>query len=66
MYFIAKVEVKSETDEGKFKKSIQPYVVEDEVISGVEVQIAKEFKDSVNEWKLLSVAETKFVKVLNA
>lgn len=66
MYYIAKVEVKSETDEGKIKKTTEVYLVQDEVFSGVEVQIAKEFQGSVNDWELVSVSETKILKVLNA
>ncbi len=66
MYYIAKVKVKTETDEGKIKKSTEVYLVEDDVISGVEAQITKEFQGAVTDWELVSVAETKILKVLNA
>lgn len=66
MYYIAKVKVKTETDEGKIRKTTETYLVEDEVISGVEAQITKEFEGSVNDWELVSVSETKILKVLNA
>ena len=66
MFYIAKVKVKTETDEGKIKKSTEVYLVEDEVISGVEAQITKEFQGAVTDWELVSVAETKILKVLNA
>ena len=66
MFYIAKVKVKTETDEGKIKKTTEVYLVEDEVISGVEAQITKEFQGAVTDWELVSVAETKILKVLNA
>lgn len=66
MFYIAKVKVKTETDEGKIKKSTEVYLVEDDVISGVEAQITKEFQGAVTDWELVSVAETKILKVLNA
>lgn len=66
MFYIAKVKVKTETDEGKIKKTTEVYLVEDDVISGVEAQITKEFQGAVTDWELVSVAETKILKVLNA
>lgn len=66
MFYIAKVKVKTETDEGKIRKTTETYLVEDVAISGVEAQITKEFEGSVNDWELVSVAETKILKVLNA
>lgn len=64
MYYQAKVKVKIEDDKGKIKSKTYVHIVEDEVISGVEEQITKEYTGSVNDWELVSVVETKIVSII--
>jgi hypothetical protein len=66
MYYIAKVREMHETDRGTLKAKTVQFLVEDEVISGVEVQINKEYKGSTFDWELISVSETKIEKILEA
>lgn len=64
MYYQAKVKVKVEDEKGKIKSKNYVHIVEDEVISGVEEQITKEYTGSVNDWELVSVSETKIVSII--
>ena len=65
MYYKAKVREKIEDEKsGKIKKSTVDYTVKAVSVTDVEVYITKEY-DGVNfDWELLSVSETKTVKVL--
>lgn len=64
MYYQATVKVKVETDSGSIKNRTYKHLVQDVAISGVEEQITREYTGSVNDWELVSVAETKIVSVL--
>tara|TARA_R110000868_G_scaffold9099_3_gene46042 strand:+ start:1621 stop:1848 length:228 start_codon:yes stop_codon:yes gene_type:complete len=66
MYYTAKVREAHETDSGSIKNTVVSFLVQDEAISGVEAQINKEYKGSTFDWELVSVTETKYVKVLEA
>lgn len=64
MFYQAKVKIKIEDEKGKIKSKTYVHIVEDEVISGVEEQITKEYTGSVNDWELVSVSETKIVSII--
>lgn len=66
MYYIAKIRETRETDKGNPKKKTVQLLVEDSVISGVETQVNEEYKGATFDWELVSVAETKIEKILEA
>lgn len=66
MYYKAKVREKIEDDKGKIKKTTAEYLVDAVSVTDVEVQITNEYKGVGFEWELLSVSETKIVKILEA
>lgn len=66
MYYIAKIRETHETDKGNPKKKTVQLLVEDSVISGVEAQVNREYKGATFDWELISVAETKIEKILEA
>lgn len=65
MFYQAKVKIKQEDDKGKIKKSTEVYLVEAESITEVEVIVTKEYFGVNFDWELMSVTETKIVKVLS-
>lgn len=64
MFYQAKVKVKQEDDKGKIKKSTEVYLVDAESVTEVEVIVTKEYFGVNFDWELMSVSETKVVKVL--
>lgn len=67
MYYKAKVREKIEDEKsGKIKKSTAEYLVDAISVTDVEVQVTEEYKDVNFDWELLSVSETKIVKILEA
>lgn len=66
MYYKAKVREKIEDDKGKIKKTTAEYLVDAVSVTDVEVQITNEYNGVGFEWELLSVSETKIVKILEA
>ena len=64
MFYKAKVREKIEDDKGKIKKSTAEYTVKAVSVTDVEVYITKEYGGVNFDWELLSVSETKTVKVL--
>ncbi len=64
MYYIAKVKVKQEDDKGKIKKATEVFLVDAESVTEVEVIVTKEYFGVNFDWELMSVSETKVVKVL--
>lgn len=66
MFYLAKVKMKVEDDNGKIKTKTFSHLVEDESIVGVQARITEDYSDSVSEWELVSVVETKIVSVLLA
>lgn len=65
MFYKAKVKEKLEDDKGKIKNSTAEYLVDAESITEVEVVVTKEYFGSNFDWELISVTETKVVKVLS-
>lgn len=64
MYYKAKVKEKVEDEKGKIKKQTAEYLVDAESVTEVEAVIAKEYFGVNFDWELVSVSETKVVKVL--
>jgi len=65
MFYQAKVKVKQEDDKGKIKKATEVYLVDAESVTEVEVIVTKEYFGVNFDWELMSVSETKVVKVLS-
>lgn len=66
MFYKAKVREKIEDDKGKIKNQSAEYLVDAVSVTDVEVQITQEYKGINFDWELLSVSETKIVKILEA
>lgn len=66
MYYVAKVKVKIEADNGKIKKQTYQHLVNAVSVTDVEAIVTDDYKDSVNEWELVSVTESKIMSVLGA
>ena len=65
MFYQAKVKIKQEDEKtGKLKKSTEVYLVDAESVTEVEVIVTKEYFGVNFDWELMSVSETKVVKVL--
>lgn len=65
MFYKAKVKEKIEDEKGKLKKLTSEYLVDAESVTEVESVIAKEYFGVTFDWELVSVSETKVVKVLS-
>lgn len=65
MFYQAKVKVKQEDDKGKIKKATEVFLVDAESVTEVEVIVTKEYFGVNFDWELMSVSETKVVKVLS-
>jgi hypothetical protein len=64
MYYEATVQVQVSEDKPKFKR--ETYLVQDEAVSGVEVQMNELFKSYTLEWKLTQVKESNIVQVVTS
>lgn len=65
-FYEVKVSVKTETDGGKIKKVTETYIVNAIGVVDAEAIITKDFEGDALEWEVLSVRETKILKVLRA
>ena len=64
MYYSCKVKVTIEDDNGKPKKHTELFLVQAVSVGDVEVQITEEFKEATYDWEIVSVSETKVLKIL--
>jgi RNA binding exosome subunit len=64
MFYQAKVKVKQEDDKGKIKKATEVFLVDAESVTEVEVIVTKGYFGVNFDWELMSVSETKILKVL--
>lgn len=64
MFYQAKVKVKQEDEKGKIKKSTEVFLVDAESVTEVEATVTKEYFGVNFDWELISVSETKIIKVL--
>ncbi len=65
MYYKAKVKERVEDEKGKMKKTTAEFLVDAESVTEVEAIMAKEYFGVTFDWELVSVSETKVVKVLS-
>lgn len=65
MYYKAKVKEKIEDEKGKIKKTTAEFLVDAESVTEVEAIMAKEYFGVTFDWELVSVSETKVIKVLS-
>ena len=65
-YYTVKIQITLEADtEGKAgKKRSEQYLVNAVSVTDAEAKVHEDFKDFVQEWEVLSVVQTKFVKVI--
>ena len=67
MNYIAKVEQKIEDDNGKLKKSVAVFLIEDAVnVTDAEAIVTTEYLGVNFRWKIISISETKICQVLSA
>lgn len=65
MYYVAKVKVVvSDSNTGKQKTTTEQYLVNAVSVTDVEAKIHEEFKDSILDYDVSSVSETKILKVI--
>lgn len=64
-YYLAKVKVHIEDDKGRIKKVTEQYIVNAVSITDAEVKVNKEFESSLLRFEVISVSETKIIKILN-
>jgi len=65
-FYAVKVSVRTEDDNGKMKKQMEYYLVEAVSVTDAEAITHSEFKNTVVDFEVKSVTETKFVEVLSA
>ena len=64
-YYVAKVKVVINGDNGKQKKNVEQYLVNAVSVTDAESKIHEEFKNESLDFEVTSVVETKIIKVIN-
>lgn len=64
-YYIAKVKILNEDENGKIKKTIESYLVDAVSVTDAEVKVVKDFEGFNMEFEVSSVSETKIIKVIS-
>jgi hypothetical protein len=64
MYYEVVVEVQTEQDNGKVKKSKEYYLTEAVSVTDAEATVYKDMEGEECEWKVISSKESKILKVL--
>jgi hypothetical protein len=65
MYYIAKVKFESIDENGKIKKLYEQYLVSAVSVSDAEDKLIERFKESISEFGVVSVVESKILGVIN-
>jgi hypothetical protein len=65
MYYIAKVKFENIDESGKIKKMYEQYLVEALSVSDAEEKLINRFKESISEFGVVSVVESKILGVIN-
>jgi hypothetical protein len=65
MYYIAKVKFENIDEAGKIKKMYEQYLVEALSVSDAEEKLIERFKESISEFGVVSVVESKILGVIN-
>jgi len=63
-YYIAKVKVVVSDNNGKQKKNVEQYLVNAVSVTDAEAKIHEDFKNTVIDFEVSSVSETKIIKVI--
>mgnify|MGYP003142786071 FL=1 len=63
-YYIAKVKVVVSDNNGKQKKNVEQYLVNAVSVTDAESKIHEDFKNTVIDFEVSSVSETKIIKVI--
>ena len=63
-YYLTKVVMKIEQDNGSLKKITEQYLVDAISVTDAEAKVVKDFEGSSFEWEVTSVTETKIIKIL--
>jgi|TARA_B100000497_G_C7260080_1_gene184404 hypothetical protein len=63
-YYIAKVKIRHEDENGKMKKTIESYLVDAVSVTDAEVKVTKDFEGMSLEYEVSAVSETKIIKVI--
>jgi len=63
-YYLTKVVMKIEQDNGSLKKVTEQYLVDAVSVTDAEAKVVKDFEGSTFEWEVTSVIETKIIKIL--
>ena len=64
-YYIVKVKIRHEDENGKMKKTIESYLVDAESVTDAEVKVVKDFEGISMEYEVSAVSETKIIKVIS-
>jgi len=63
-FYLVKVKVEFETDNGKVKTGVESYLVSAISVTDAEAKTTKEFETYPHEWEVKSAASTRIVKVI--
>jgi hypothetical protein len=64
-YYVAKVKVLITDPKGKQKKVVEQYLVNGVSVTDVEAKVHGEFRNSVVDFEVSSVSDTKIIKVID-
>ena len=64
-YYIVKVKIRHEDENGKMKKTIESYLVDAVSVTDAEVKVVKDFEGISMEYEVSAVSETKIIKVIS-
>jgi hypothetical protein len=64
-YYIAKVKILNEDENGRIKRTIESYLVDAVSVTDAEVKVVKDFEGISMEFEVSSVSETKIIKVIS-
>lgn len=64
-YYIAKVKILNEDENGRIKRTIESYLVDAISVTDAEVKVVKDFEGISMEFEVSSVSETKIIKVIS-
>ena len=64
-YYITKVKIRHEDENGKMKKTIESYLVDAVSVTDAEVKVVKDFEGISMEYEVSAVSETKIIKVIS-
>ena len=63
-YYIAKVKIRHEDENGKMKATTESYLVDAVSVTDVEVKVVQDFDGQSLDYEVTSVSETKIIKVI--